>query len=190
MKDVRRWCLPCSDKSGWMVERIAPALTAKRDKARARTQTKACRKRAKKRASRPQEALNTRFHCGVYAVSVMIWNRDPKMRIQVAPAAKPRRARVQKGLVTVYDHGGDPYDARAAVCLGELRWRLAAREPRLATSALLRRYMAGILTPILGARPRLPDYGARGADEIAGLLRARDAVNALGHNVTTLRRTG
>lgn len=56
MDDVRRYCLPCSGKTGRLVERIAPALEAKREQAVAKRREKAHHKRqvARRRANTPR----------------------------------------------------------------------------------------------------------------------------------------
>ena len=54
--DVRRYCLRCSEKTGRLVERSAPALDAARDKAAQRRQERAAAERARKAAGQEKAA--------------------------------------------------------------------------------------------------------------------------------------
>lgn len=57
--DTRRYCLPCSAKQGKLVERIAPALQAKREKRAAYTTTKTNKKRQKERKQKQTQKHQT-----------------------------------------------------------------------------------------------------------------------------------
>ena len=50
--DVRRFCLPCSQRTGYMVERVCPVLETKRAKAKAKVSAKGKAVRAKATAVR------------------------------------------------------------------------------------------------------------------------------------------
>jgi predicted RNA-binding Zn-ribbon protein involved in translation (DUF1610 family) len=58
LDDVRRYCLPCSSKSGKLVERIAPALEAQRTRRNEQRTRKAKKKRQSQRR-RTERAENT-----------------------------------------------------------------------------------------------------------------------------------
>ena len=55
MNDVKRYCLPCSAKSGVLVARVAPALDKQRDEAKAKQTAKQSAKRKKESAKRKQQ---------------------------------------------------------------------------------------------------------------------------------------
>ena len=61
--DVRRYCLPCSSKAGVLVERIAPALDAQRNRrdAQRREREKAQRERERKRKNTPRKVAARQF---------------------------------------------------------------------------------------------------------------------------------
>ena len=54
--DVRKYCIPCSEETGHLVERVCPALEKKRAQSKAKAAAKARAERAKK-AARPDERL-------------------------------------------------------------------------------------------------------------------------------------
>lgn len=59
--DVRRYCLPCSEKAGVLVERSVPVLEKKRAEKRQRAQAKAARKaKAKRERERPRRERERR----------------------------------------------------------------------------------------------------------------------------------
>lgn len=62
--DVRRFCLPCSAKSGQLVQRICPALDKRRSKSAAHRADKATRKAAKARSKWMVAGLDVRTVAG------------------------------------------------------------------------------------------------------------------------------
>lgn len=58
--DVRRYCLPCSEKTGRLVERVAPSLERRREESRERQAAKTKAERARARA-RQQKAAAERL---------------------------------------------------------------------------------------------------------------------------------
>ena len=52
LNDVRRFCLPCSQRSGYMVERVCPTLETKRAKVKAKVSAKGKSERVKATAVR------------------------------------------------------------------------------------------------------------------------------------------
>jgi hypothetical protein len=92
--DVRRYCLPCSGKSGKLVERTAPALDKKREANNAKTLEKQKAKRAK--ATDAKTA-----HCGfdVSKEATRLWNIlmkiEPKRKRRIPSIKIVKRKRSQ-----------------------------------------------------------------------------------------------
>ena len=85
--DVRRYCLPCSSKNGRLVERIAPALEARREQTVEKRREKARQKRqvARRRANTPRkQAHRTYSREGEYGMPLKkecarLWKMIAKM---------------------------------------------------------------------------------------------------------------
>lgn len=60
MNDVKRYCLPCSAKSGVLVQRTAPALEKKRDASKAKQSAKQSAKRKKVTAIKKQKKVSAK----------------------------------------------------------------------------------------------------------------------------------
>jgi hypothetical protein len=182
--DMRRYCIACSEKSGRLTERVAPKLEAKREKAKVKAHAKATVRRAKKIAHQTQADLATRFKCGVDATGAMLYK--PIVLIEVRASTGPRAAKITDKRIVLYDHDGlDKYDVRGMCVVAELR-----RYRRSASVQALKTFIRQCCEQTLGIRPRLENLAEAG-DEIAGLLRARDAVEKLGHNMDRgMTRTG
>lgn len=59
--DVRRYCLPCSAKSGRLVERVSPSLERRREAQAARTRERSKKKKARVSAQRQKVTANERL---------------------------------------------------------------------------------------------------------------------------------
>lgn len=59
--DVRRYCLPCSAKSGRLVERVSPSLEKRREAAGVKTRERSKKKRATLSAKRQKVTANERL---------------------------------------------------------------------------------------------------------------------------------
>lgn len=71
--DVRRYCLPCSEKTGRLVRRTCPALDRKREAGKTRSAEKAKAKRVKAKAARMYRGID------IDAEAKRMWNL-PAMR--------------------------------------------------------------------------------------------------------------
>lgn len=190
--DIRRYCLVCSEKTGRLVERVAPRLEAKREKARVRSLMKATTKRARKIATLKQTDLPTLFKAGEFAPRMTIYKLRRNVLLEVKPVDAPRATRIHSvgkmNLLTIYDHGGDRYMARAQTIMAEMRWYARA----IASDIQWRHYIRTMLEKTVGIRPRF-DNISKAEIEVAELLRLRDeakaAVEVLGHDVNLSRRT-
>lgn len=60
MNDVRRYCLPCSEATGYLVERTCPVLDAKRARKKETQRTRAARRAARNKAKRDRERLEAK----------------------------------------------------------------------------------------------------------------------------------
>lgn len=192
-----RYCLPCSEKVGKLVERVVPKLEAKREAKRERASEKAKAARAKARQERKNRPLTqadfvTRFRCGVdahraYPFHWPHWPHNPdRILVEVREAKSPRSPKMHDGRIVIYDHGGDKYDATAqAFCAILLRHGVddgVRQRGNLRHNAEIG----------LHVRPRL-DGGLKNAwIEIAHLLRSRDAVKVFRgtDDDDTMGRTG
>jgi len=197
--DIRRYCLVCSEKSGRLVERVAPSLQAKREKALARTHAKATKRRVKQRTMLTQADLPTRFKMGDFATRMTVYKLPKNVLLEVRPVDTPRATRIKANIhgspltiITIYDHGGDQYVARGKAVMAEMRWH--ARN--IKGDVPWRHYIRTALEDTLGIRPRF-DNPAKAEEEVADLLRLRDeaqiAVTKLGHDVNlrgVMRRAG
>lgn len=194
--DIRRYCLVCSEKTGRLVERVAPRLEAKREKAKAKTRVKAAKRRVKATARLAQVDLPTRFvNAAEFATRMTIYTLRRNVLLEVRPVDAPRATRIKQhihgskiNLITIYDHGGDKYTARAQTIMAEMRWY--ARN--IQGDVPWRNYIRQLLEKTVGIRPRFDDAGKADAgkaeQEVEELLRRADeakaAVEKLGHNVT------
>jgi hypothetical protein len=59
--DVRRYCLPCSAKTGRLVERVSPSLERRREAQAARTRERSKKKKARVSAQRQKVTANERL---------------------------------------------------------------------------------------------------------------------------------
>jgi hypothetical protein len=183
--DVRRYCLPCSEKSGRLVSRVNPTLESKRQARKARA---AAKRRAKYVFKPPR---------GYYVIAGI--NTDRNWEGYFKADARVLRVRTTKGRgpVAVSTEGlvtlrkgpwADRYDALAQIVCGWVR-KQAKFPPHGQPwgEALTRRYMRDVVAHHLRVRPRL-DKMSQAEVETAGLLRSKAAVELLGNDSLGRRR--
>jgi len=113
--DVRRYCLPCSKKTGKLVERTCPALDKRREAKAALTRQRK-KKAADKRAADPREHIRRLFNH---------WKRHPVWAGDCAHATVTVHAHKSKERTSGYAYymsgevhltiGSDPAMARAVI---------------------------------------------------------------------------
>jgi len=192
--DVRRYCLPCSSKTGRLVERESPARARLRDKAKERS----TKKRRKLYTWKPRAADYYRIGGSAVPNQVAGWpvrvrtTRGPgPVRLSVAGKGTSLRCLVllRKGA------WADRFDAKAqiAVALALLRVRnnAAARQARghgPDSHESIRGHLRAYITDECGVRPKLKNL-SQATVEVARLLRSLAAVNMLGHDACRHLRT-
>lgn len=171
--DLCRYCLPCSEVAGRLVERTASVLEKRRAVGRQRQAKKARKRRAAKTVT--QTDLVTHFSCGVDALKrTPIWFQGMKSKalVEVVSAKRPRATRITRTSITLYDVGQDEYEARAMAYVAALRWRFAMTGVE---GEALRVAIRDVCERGLRVRPRL-DNLKDAEREVAALLRAEAAV--------------
>ena len=105
--DVRRYCLPCSEATGKLVERVCPARERERQASRGKAAERAAEKRAKEREARAPLVLANRL--ARRALTLKVWEREglrrdlleDKQKSIAQEAADAGGDRVEMGLAVV-----------------------------------------------------------------------------------------
>ena len=154
--DVVRYCLPCSTKSGRLVERVVVAA-----------------KPTKKRQSRPAKTAALTFPDGKKPDFYLLYGR---LSVTVRQSMRPRASIISRTGVDIYDFGGDEFDRRATVVLAEQRY-YAARGVGLFGQAM-KTFVRRNIEKTIGVRLRLESM-KDAEKELANLLRARAALKTM-----------
>lgn len=79
MNDVKRYCLPCSAKSGVLVQRTAPALEKQRDASKTKQVAKQTAKRKKESAIKKKQAEKTKAQQAIWREQRLTAERQKKI---------------------------------------------------------------------------------------------------------------
>lgn len=90
--DVRRFCLPCSEAAGVLVERVAPALARRREAAKETRARREKRKTATRRRRREAERTEAQRRRDFLAPYQLFWSRALRLRAwELDLATRPPR---------------------------------------------------------------------------------------------------
>lgn len=103
--DIRRFCIPCSTETGYLVERHAPALERKRKEAKAKRLEREQRQRERAREKRTAREVVDGVHVGKEIARLI---KLPALRDEL-----PRRLRHQPVSWTLDRSSGGSYSGRA-----------------------------------------------------------------------------
>jgi len=125
MNDVRRYCLPCSESTGYLVERTAPALVAKRKRKEEAKRIQAARKAAQAKTKREKERAARLAEEERRAIKRAEWEAR-----QVAERAEQEREEARRQAeIDALDPDVDPFSDPNVVALRDQLepWRKGTR---------------------------------------------------------------
>jgi hypothetical protein len=165
--DLCRYCIPCSQKAGQLVERAAAAAP-----------------KQKKRRKVKMKPPSTGFLDGRRAGSWLLYH-DMNVLVRQSMRRRPSIIDVKAKTLTVYEFDGDEFDRRATVIMAEQRY-YAARAG--VSGQAMKTYIRRNLETAIGVRLRLESM-RKAEEELAERLRAKAALKVLENANTLDRRT-
>jgi ribosomal protein L44E len=188
--DVRKYCLPCSEKTGRLVEKVCAALEGKREVAKQKQRAKQKKERAILGFKKPMDYYD------IAGINVRVWldmkGIGSNIELLVRETKRPgpiKIKHIEGWLYVVTIRKGDwvtraDVEAQLALASAKVNWlRVNTTTPLTSPKAL--EYMRNICSHHLGVRPRL-NAPAKAEIEVANMLRKLRAVETL---TETLKRT-